>query len=175
MAEQVVKNLARHRDPELGGVGPVDLDKRPWFKHLREKHFLGRTVVPTPRLHPALERAQGARGQADVFGPEFGQQVREERLGFQLGAFFEEPLGLGPELGHRIGPARTPRLGGLTRAVALLDVLGGRMPVHARLHGGLPHVGRVFLCLHESLILVLGNHWACLRPRASPQRRPAPF
>ena len=96
MAEQVREGQACEGDVEFVGVRPVHLNRLPRFNDLGKEHLFGRAVVAAPRLHAALEGAQGTGRQGGRSGAELRDQVLEERLGFHLRSGGKEAFRLGP-------------------------------------------------------------------------------
>ena len=154
MTEQVLPALTGDPHVQLRHMRPVELQRRPRFARLREKHLLARTMLSSPAEHPALERAQGPLRLRRRLTR---QQVLEQRFRLQLRCVFEHPLGVRPDCRQWIRPPPAPRLFRL-RSLPARQILGRRLPVHPGFDRGRAQHRRLRVCFHQSLVLLLGNH-----------------
>jgi hypothetical protein len=58
MVDQMREWLSLDRDAQARQMREVRGPQAPWFVHLREEYFLGRSRCGTPTLHPPLQRPQ---------------------------------------------------------------------------------------------------------------------
>lgn len=91
--------LARKRDAQFVGVGPVQLQRAPRLPILGKKDLLVRPMRQAPQLDPTLKRPQ----MLFLHGPRRTlPQMFKQRLGLQIRGLRQQRLGLRPNLHQRI-------------------------------------------------------------------------
>ncbi|MEY2877821.1 MAG: hypothetical protein RLZZ15_201 [Verrucomicrobiota bacterium] len=159
MAQQVRIRHAGERDAEFVGMRQVDLHARVRLAHLREKHFLRRTILRAPARHPALKGAQRpARPVGRQRHGPLREQMLEQRLGLEFRRRFQPTHDFRPDGREciRVG-LPVPRRPRARRPVAALQVAPCRFPIHARFHRCAANAVAFVRGLHEVFVLVLGD------------------
>ena len=169
MAEEVIERLALNRDPQLPGIGPVQLHQLAGLSLLRKEHLPLRTLGRPPMPRPPVKGAQVGFFQPAV---RTRQKILKERLGLQLRSILQHGDHLVPNLIQGIG-SRPPGVRRLQfrRALARFNVFACRVASHIRLQRTDQYFACLFVFTHEPFVLLVGNHFAAAWNQTDP--RPA--